>query len=122
MHLNLLSLFSGKALVCMLPSTRWLVVRSKWIVSRRVDQRHLLNLLGVGLLLALVCLEFSAFNIHEVDTQGYTSATVDYTCQHISFSPDGNPFPLCPGPFPVGGNCTWWAWEQWHLLGYTLPL
>ncbi len=29
---------------------------------------------------------------------------------------------MCPGPYPVGGNCVWWAWEQWHLLGYNLPL
>src|SRR5690242_13522480 len=101
MRPNLMSLFSGKALVCMLPSNRWLVVRNKWVVSRNVDRRHLLNLPGVMLLLALVCLEFSAFNIREVDTQGYPSATVDSTCQHIRFSPDGNPFPICPGPFPV---------------------
>ena len=26
-----------------------------------------------------------------------------------------------PGPFPRGGNCVWWPWEQWHLLGYDLP-
>ncbi|GCE03744.1 CHAP domain-containing protein [Dictyobacter aurantiacus] len=29
---------------------------------------------------------------------------------------------LCPGPYPLGGNCVWWAWEQWHLLGYDLPM
>ncbi|GLV57042.1 hypothetical protein KDH_38800 [Dictyobacter sp. S3.2.2.5] len=29
---------------------------------------------------------------------------------------------LCPGPYPLGGNCVWWAWEQWHLLGYDLPI
>jgi surface antigen len=35
---------------------------------------------------------------------------------------DGNPYPICPGPMPTqGGNCTWWAWEMWHRLGYTLP-
>ena len=32
-----------------------------------------------------------------------------------------DPFVLRPGPFPRGGNCVWWAWEQWHLLGYDLP-
>ena len=52
----------------------------------------------------------------------HTSATVDVNCKELAFSPDGNPFPLCPGPFPTGGNCVWWAWEQWHLLGYDLPL
>src|SRR5205807_7840393 len=25
------------------------------------------------------------------------------------------------GPLPQGGNCVWWGWEQWHLLGYDLP-
>lgn len=35
---------------------------------------------------------------------------------------DGNPYPICPGPMPTnGGNCTWWAWEMWHRLGYNLP-
>jgi len=52
----------------------------------------------------------------------HTSPTVDVNCQKFNFSSDGNPFPLCPGPFPGGGNCVWWAWEQWHLLGYNLPL
>src|SRR5260221_528352 len=52
----------------------------------------------------------------------HTSATVDSSCNQAYFSPDGNPFTLCPGPYPTGGNCVWWAWEQWHLLGYDLPL
>lgn len=52
----------------------------------------------------------------------HTAQTVDYNCHPVYFSPDGNPFPICPGPFPVGGNCTWWAWDQWHQLGYDLPL
>ncbi len=39
-----------------------------------------------------------------------------------SHTPDGDPYPVCPGPMPQrGGNCTWWAWEQWHRLGYDLP-
>jgi hypothetical protein len=46
---------------------------------------------------------------------------VQTNCAHITFSSDGNPFPLCPGPFPRGGNCVWWVWEQWHALGYDLP-
>lgn len=108
--------------MCMLPPTRWFVVRRVRLFSRCTDCQRLLNLLGVLLLLALVCLEFTAFDVSQADAQDYTSATVDYTCQHISYSPDGNPFPICPGPYPIGGNCTWWAWEQWHLLGYNLPL
>ena len=57
-----------------------------------------------------------------VSTTAHTSATVDENCKSSYYSRDGNPFQLCPGPFPGGGNCVWWAWEQWHLLGYDLPL
>ena len=55
-------------------------------------------------------------------TVAHTRATVDESCKAAYYSRDGNPFQLCPGPFPAGGNCVWWAWEQWHLLGYDLPL
>jgi surface antigen/cell division septation protein DedD len=51
----------------------------------------------------------------------HTAPTVKSNCAQAHSSPDGNPFPLCPGHFPNGGNCVWWAWEQWHLLGYDLP-
>ena len=54
-------------------------------------------------------------------TFDHTAPTVKSNCAQVHSSPDGNPFPLCPGPFPIGGNCVWWAWEQWHLLGYDLP-
>ncbi|GAC1590662.1 MAG: hypothetical protein NVS4B1_35600 [Ktedonobacteraceae bacterium] len=57
-----------------------------------------------------------------VASVAHTSATVDENCKASYYSRDGNPFQLCPGPFPGGGNCVWWAWEQWHLLGYDLPL
>ncbi|HEU5199241.1 MAG TPA: hypothetical protein VFU32_06370, partial [Ktedonobacterales bacterium] len=43
-------------------------------------------------------------------------------CSSVNHSSDGNPYPICPGPpFTQGGNCTWWAWEQWHKLGFNLP-
>ncbi len=68
-------------------------------------------------------MEFGLFEAraqaHQLD---HTRATLDVGCQQLTYSPDGNPFPLCPGPYPGGGNCVWWAWEQWHLLGYNLPL
>ncbi|WP_216368822.1 CHAP domain-containing protein [Dictyobacter arantiisoli] len=44
-----------------------------------------------------------------------------YGCSQFTFTSDGNPYALCPGPYPGGGNCVWWAWEQWHLLNYDLP-
>ncbi len=55
-------------------------------------------------------------------TVARTSNTVNESCNNAYYSHDGNPFQLCPSPYPGGGNCVWWAWEQWHLLGYDLPL
>ena len=79
-------------------------------------------MLGILLLFVLVSVEFLAFDPASVYAHSHTTSTVSENCQTISYSPDGNPFPLCPGPYPTGGNCVWWAWEQWHLLGYNLPL
>ncbi len=86
-----------------------------------VNRRYAIHIFGVFLLLMFVLVEFTAL-VPQVDAHSHTSPTVDNTCANVGFSPDGNPFPLCPGPFPTGGNCVWWAWEQWHLLGYNLPL
>ncbi|GAC1422810.1 MAG: hypothetical protein PVS3B3_34910 [Ktedonobacteraceae bacterium] len=86
-----------------------------------VHRGHVIRMFGVFLLLVLVCVEFISL-VPQVHAHSHTSPTVDTTCKNVGFSPDGNPFPLCPGPFPTGGNCVWWAWEQWHLLGYDLPL
>jgi CHAP domain-containing protein len=77
-------------------------------------------------ILALICISIITWvelGIVQVraSTFDHTSPTVNYNCAQAHSSPDGNPFPLCPGPFPIGGNCVWWAWEQWHLLGYDLP-
>ncbi len=75
---------------------------------------------------ALICLmmitwvELGMAQVH-ASSFDHTAPTVKSSCAHAHSSPDGNPFPLCPGPFPNGGNCVWWAWEQWHLLGYDLP-
>ncbi len=67
-------------------------------------------------------LEFGMAHAVTAISFDHTSPTVNEDCRQFYFSPDGNPFPLCPGPYPGGGNCVWWAWEQWHLLGYDLPL
>ncbi len=88
---------------------------------------------GLLLLLVLVCgtcllytlLPTNAGVAHaqtDMTTLQHTSPTIDITCKSTYYSRDGNPFQLCPGPFPGGGNCVWWAWEQWHQLGYDLPL
>ena len=86
------------------------------------NRRYTTHVLGILLLFVLVSIEFLAFDPASVYAHNHTASTVSENCQNISYSPDGNPFPLCPGPYPTGGNCVWWAWEQWHLLGYNLPL
>src|SRR5260370_2810574 len=59
---------------------------------------------------------------HASTSFDHMQVSVETGCNHFTFTNDGNPFPLCPGPYPTGGNCVWWSWEQWHLLGYDLPL
>ncbi|HCI81047.1 MAG TPA: hypothetical protein DHW02_15320 [Ktedonobacter sp.] len=103
------------------------------------DTKHrvltgVLHILQVSLLIFLFGSIFITTGSHPVNAQSvqdgsvgtvsldHTSKTVNENCKDAYFSRDGNPFQLCPGPFPGGGNCVWWAWEQWHLLGYDLPL
>ena len=97
-------------------------ISSRQSIFRSLKRRHLVSLLGVLLLFLLIALELAPFQSFPVFAAPHTTPSVDESCQHYSFSPDGNPFPICPGPYPTGGNCVWWAWEQWHLLGYDLPL
>ncbi len=84
------------------------------------DRKRLLHIFVLICLFAMIGLTFSAKA--QARSFDHTKATVDVGCSNFAFSSDGNPFPLCPGPFPTGGNCVWWGWEQWHLLGYDLPL
>src|SRR5215469_2472315 len=90
--------------------------RSKWPQKNR---QRLLHLFALLFLISMICLTFTPVQAVSFD---HTSATVNNDCQSFTYSSDGNPFPLCPGPQPSGGNCVWWAWEEWHLLGYNLPL
>jgi hypothetical protein len=102
--------------------TYLLPVRYSTFLLRRENRQRLLCLLGVALLLIPVGIELGALTSLPVSANSHTSPTVNADCSKIYFSPDGNPFPICPGPYPTGGNCVWWAWEQWHSLGYDLPL
>jgi hypothetical protein len=92
------------------------------LLSGRLKRHYVM---GMVLLCVLMCCE-CAFGLPRLHAQGtafdHTAPALDETCNQAYYSPDGNPFQLCPGPYPGGGNCVWWAWEQWHLLGYTLPL
>src|SRR5947209_10720793 len=105
----------------MLPSLYRYTIRQAAHRARRLRRTHVF---GVLFLFFLVGAELLALNPSLVDAQGqsHTMPTIDLSCTQVYFSPDGNPFPLCPTAYPGGGNCVWWAWEQWHLLGYNLPL
>ena len=105
-----------------LAALRYITTLVKRTVLHRRNSRYTTHMLGLLLLFVLVGVEFLAFDPASVYAYNHTASTVSENCQTISYSPDGNPFPLCPGPYPTGGNCVWWAWEQWHLLGYNLPL
>ena len=107
------------------PSTFWQVLRRRSSLDGCLNKRFLSKILGVIFLIILICIEIGPLIGPSVFAQNttldHTRATVNDGCRQFSFSSDGNPFPLCPGPFPVGGNCVWWGWEMWHLLGYNLP-
>ena len=104
-----------------LPTLRHITTPLKKMFFCR-NSSYTIHILGLLLLFVLVGVEFLAFDPASAYAHNHTASTVSENCQNISYSPDGNPFPLCPGPYPMGGNCVWWAWEQWHLLGYNLPL
>ncbi len=102
-------------------SHHWMV-RHTYSGKNRRRGHTLIRLLGILLLLITVGIEFLSTANVQASIESHTNvSTVNVSCANITFSSDGNPFPLCPGPYPQGGNCTWWSWEQWHLLGYNLP-
>ncbi len=100
-------------------STLRFIVRRKKMPSIPA-RRYLSHIVSICFLCAVIWIEFGMTT--HARSFDHTNASVDVNCQQFAFSQDGNPFPLCPGPYPGGGNCVWWAWEQWHLLGYNLPL
>jgi surface antigen len=83
-------------------------------------RQHFIYLFALICIMAITWVELGMGQVQAASFV-HTSPTVNNNCAQANSSPDGNPFPLCPGPFPTGGNCVWWAWEQWHLLGYDLP-
>ncbi len=99
--------------------TLWPAVRNIKPPHVHLDRRRIIHIFAVIFLISIIWIEFG---MAHASSFNHTSATVDSSCNQAYFSPDGNPFTLCPGPYPTGGNCVWWAWEQWHLLGYDLPL
>jgi hypothetical protein len=110
----------------MLPATR-LMARRLRAQCRRLryfwmSRRTLLPVCILFLLAATVFVEMAPFGSSLASAQNHTRPSVNLECRQGNVSPGGNPFSLCPGPYPLGGNCVWWAWEQWHLLGYNLPL
>jgi len=87
---------------------------------KNFNRRRLLYLFALVCLIPILWIELGMVQVR-ASPFDHTVPTVNSTCAQARSSPDGNPFLLCPGPFPTGGNCVWWAWEQWHLLGYDLP-
>jgi hypothetical protein len=107
-------------------TTRSWIKQSKWFSRECRDSPRLIwkKVVGVMLLLIVIWVALMPFNPLAVDAyHGPKKQPVQTIsiCSNMFFSHDGNPFALCPGPFPRGGNCVWWAWEQWHLRGYNLP-
>src|SRR5579872_3057116 len=97
----------------------WPIVCDKKPSSGLSNRRRMLHILAIFFFFALMWLEMGNASANSFN---HTDPGADYSCNQVYFSPDGNPFPLCPGPYPGGGNCVWWGWEEWHLLGYNLPL
>ncbi len=85
-----------------------------------LNQRHFIHIFALICLISILWVELGMVQVR-ASSFDHTAPTLNSGCTQAHFSPDSNPFPLCPGPFPIGGNCVWWAWEQWHLLGYDLP-
>lgn len=100
------------------------MLRSTHFVFRYVHGRISARLLMLFLLVALTSIEFAPFlsSPASASAQSHTVQITGDVCRQSFYSSDGNPYAECPGPYPVGGNCVWWAWEQWHLLGYDLPV
>ncbi|MGZ3630244.1 MAG: CHAP domain-containing protein [Ktedonobacteraceae bacterium] len=89
-------------------------------LSKKFNKQHFLYIFALVCIAMITRVELDIVQVR-ASSFDHTSPTVNYNCAQAHSSPDGNPFPLCPGPFPIGGNCVWWAWEQWHLLGYDIP-
>ena len=100
--------------------TSGLVIRNLKPLFSYLNQRHFIHIFALICLISIIWVELGMVHVR-ASSFDHTTSTVNSNCTQAHSSPDGNPFPLCPGPFPIGGNCVWWAWEQWHLLGYDLP-
>ncbi len=100
--------------------TSWPAVPNLKPLFVNLNRRYFIHIFALICLISIIWVEFGMVHVR-ASAFDHTASTVHSNCNQAHFSPDGNPFPLCPGPFPIGGNCVWWAWEQWHLLGYDLP-
>ncbi len=108
----------------MATSPFWSAIRDRKTPFGSRNRGYLIKILAILSLVLLIWLGSAALSFFP-DAQAlatqHTTPPVSGTCKQVFYSNDGNPYPLCPGPLPTGGNCTWWAWEQWHLLGYNIP-
>src|SRR5258708_38454262 len=99
--------------------------RGVQFAAGRMRRRYSIRMLGLLFLGMLLCCE-CALTLPPLRAPAaafdHTAPTLDETCNQAYYSPDGNPFQLCPGPYPGGGSCVRCAWEHEHLLGDPLPL
>src|SRR5437764_700423 len=108
----------------MATSPFWSAIRNGESLFGSRNRRYVIKLLSIFTLVLLIWLDSASLNffpqVQAISFQ-HTISLASETCNQVFYSTDNNPYPLCPGPLPEGGNCTWWAWEQWHLLGYNIP-
>ena len=82
-------------------------------ISRRTLKKLFIPLVVILAVLLFLCIAIGpSYNSRaqsNVVTTAHTSATVNDNCKASYYSRDGNPFQLCPGPYPGGGNCVWWG-------------
>ena len=105
----------------MLVSAQGRMLKGRRMMSGYYNSRMWARAAGLFFLCCIVTLEFSPFFSLSASAQQSHIQKASDTCSQAYFSSDGNPYALCPGPYPTGGNCVWWAWEQWHSLNYNLP-
>jgi hypothetical protein len=78
-------------------------------LPKSFNKQRFIYIFALICLMAIIWVELGMVQVRATSFD-HTAPTVNNNCAQARSSPDGNPFPLCPGPFPIGGNCVWWAW------------
>ncbi len=86
--------------------TSWPAVPNLKPLFVNLNRRYFMHIFALICLISIIWVEFGMVHVR-ASAFDHTASTVHSNCNQAHFSPDGNPFPLCPGPFPIGGNCVW---------------